>query len=173
MRLGIFGRRRREGQHEEATPDEPAGLEVAESTEESEEGTPEAGRPPAPPIDKSRIPRWRRASLREARKADPFAEPPRPEPLTFRTGTSAPLPGLELHRVRYRLVRLLADPDELRSVELSILDQDDEVQVIEASGLYRRVRCPDGREGWLHRMTLSEPLGPEVLQDYLDSTQRA
>jgi SH3-like domain-containing protein len=59
------------------------------------------------------------------------------------------------------------------------LDQGDQVDVVEHHGTYRRVMTPDGREGWLHRMTLgdivpdvapargSEQMGDDVLLSYL------
>ena len=62
----------------------------------------------------------------------------------------------ERRLIRYRVVRLLDAPDELRSVEIGQLDQGDEVQLLEKSGAYWLVRTPDGRQGWLHKMTLGD-----------------
>ena len=42
--------------------------------------------------------------------------------------------GYERRVIRYRVVRLLDAPDELRSVEIGQLDQGDEVQLLEKSG---------------------------------------
>ena len=61
--------------------------------------------------------------------------------------------------MRYRLECLLDQPDELRSQEIGLLDQGDEVELLERFGAYWRVLCPDGREGWLHRMTLGDRVG--------------
>ena len=36
------------------------------------------------------------------------------------------------------------------------LDEGDEVVLLEKRGTYWRVLCPDGREGWLHKMTLGD-----------------
>ena len=67
--------------------------------------------------------------------------------------------GYERRLIRYHVVRLLDAPDELRSVEIGQLDQGDEVQLLEKSGAYWLVRCPDGRQGWLHKMTLGDIVG--------------
>jgi SH3-like domain-containing protein len=37
--------------------------------------------------------------------------------------------------------------------------QGDEVQLVERSGTYWLVLCPDGQEGWIHRMTLGDVVG--------------
>lgn len=42
------------------------------------------------------------------------------------------------------------------------MDQGDEVQLLEKSGVYWLVLCPDGREGWVHQMTLGETVGGPV-----------
>ena len=107
------------------------------------------------PSDESGVPRWRRASLIAARHADP-SQAAAIEHLTFGDGAVAALEGIPFTRVRYRLVELLAEPDETRAAIVGRVDEGDEVQVIEMRGLYRRVRCPDGREGWVHRMTLED-----------------
>ena len=92
--------------------------------------------------------------------------------LTFADGAVGPVDGAERRRIRYRLVRLMDVPDEVRANEIGILDQGDEVQVIEAVGTYRLVLCPDGQQGWLHRMVLGdvveadEPI--ELVPDGLD-----
>ncbi|HEY5628446.1 MAG TPA: hypothetical protein VIR16_02960, partial [Candidatus Limnocylindrales bacterium] len=61
---------------------------------------------------------------------------------------------LERRRIRYRLVSLLDQPDDVRGVEIGSLDEGDEVVLLERLGTYWRVLCPDGREGWLHKMVL-------------------
>jgi len=130
-----------------------AELELAESElAESELAEPE-------PADESGIPRWRRASLIAARHADP-SQPSAIVHLTFGDGAAAAIEGILTTRIRYRLVELLAEPDETRAAIIGGLDEGDEVQIIETRGLYRCVRCPDGREGWVHRMTLEAPTPP-------------
>ena len=64
--------------------------------------------------------------------------------------------GYERRTIRYRVVRLLDAPDELRSADIGQLDQGDEVQLLEKSGAYWLVLCPDGRQGWVHKMTLGD-----------------
>ena len=101
------------------------------------------------------MPRWRRPSLQEARRADPnryLALAPR---MRFDDTDSGSI-GQERRVIRYSVVSLLDAPDELRSVEIGQLDQGDEVQLLEKSGAYWLVRCPDGRQGWLHKMTLGD-----------------
>ena len=58
--------------------------------------------------------------------------------------------------IRYRVVRLLDSPDELRGSEIGYLDQGDEVQLLEKYGAYWLVLSPDGQQGWLHKMTLGD-----------------
>lgn len=124
------------------------------------------------------LPRWRRPSLIAARKSDPVRDAHAHASVTFSSATAAaPVAGLaggqgtatpERYRVRYRLVQLLDRPDELLGRPLDSLDEGDEVEVVERYGLYRRVVTPDGRQGWLHRMTLGDvqPLadGPAALE---------
>ncbi len=110
---------------------------------------------PAPEID-GHMPRWRRPSLMEARKADPTRFIAADAKLTFDGQASAAVMGLERRRIRYRLVSLLDEPDEVRGVEIGSLDEGDEVVVVEKRGTYRRVLCPDGRDGWVHKMTLGD-----------------
>ena len=94
--------------------------------------------------------------------------------------------GGERQVVRYRLVRLLDRPDELLGQAVDSLDDGDEVEVLERHGTYRRVVTPDGRQGWLHRMTLgdivtddlasipgSSGLGDDFLSAYLAARTRA
>jgi hypothetical protein len=110
---------------------------------------------PAPEID-GHMPRWRRPSLMEARKADPTRFIAGDAKLTFDGRASAAVQGLERRRIRYRLVSLLDEPDEVRGVEIGSLDEGDEVVLVEKRGTYRRVLCPDGRDGWVHKMTLGD-----------------
>ncbi len=116
------------------------------------------------------LPRWRRPSLIAARKSDPVRDGHAHANLTFSSATAiaatesvagaAGMPAGERHRVRYRLVQLLDRPDELLGRPLDSLDEGDEVEVVERHGLYRRVVTPDGRQGWLHRMTLGDVQPP-------------
>jgi hypothetical protein len=102
------------------------------------------------------MPRWRRPSLIQARKTDPIRDTTPAPRLTFDRGLVGPLDGRERRVVRYRVVRLLDTPDELRGAELGYLDRGDEVQLLEKYGAYWLVLSPDGRQGWLHKMTLGD-----------------
>jgi len=104
------------------------------------------------------LPRWRRPSLLAARKYDPLRDPGTATHLTF-DGSATAGGAHERRIVRYRIVRLLDRPDELAGVELGTLDEGDEVEIVEQRGTYRRVLTPDGREGWVHKMTLGELVG--------------
>ncbi len=103
------------------------------------------------------IPRWRRQSLLEARKADPARTARTAINLTFTGQAGEVVSGLERRRIRYRLVSLLDQPDDVRGVEIGSLDAGDEVVLLERLGTYWRVLCPDGRQGWLHKMVLGTP----------------
>jgi hypothetical protein len=107
-------------------------------------------------VDESLLPRWRRPSLLQARKLDPVRDTTPALRLTFDQGLVGPLAGHERRVIRYRVVRLLDSPDELRGAEIGYLDQGDEVQLLEKQGAYCLVLCPDGRQGWLHKMVLGE-----------------
>ena len=112
---------------------------------------------PVPEMD-AHLPRWRRPSLIEARKADPMrgGGAAAAAHLAFEQPVIEAMGGLERRRIRYRMVSLLDAPDEVRGVEIGSLDEGDEVVLIEKRGTYWRVLCPDGREGWLHKMTLGD-----------------
>ena len=131
----------------------------------------------APADAEAGMPRWRRPSLLEARKADPSrvaaATLPR---MSFANGAVSAVDGRERRVIRYRVVRLLDAPDELRSADIGQLDQGDEVQLVDRSGSYWLVLCPDGRQGWVHKMTLGDVvsdaprdvgLPPEIDDDVL------
>jgi hypothetical protein len=129
------------------------------------------------------LPRWRRPSLLAARKSDPTRgmDAMAGTHLVF-AGGAAPA-GQERRLVRYRIVRLLDRPDELTANTVGSLDEGDQVAVVEKSGLYRRVETPDGRTGWLHKMTLGDVIAapdapepgidPDVLMAYLAARGRA
>ena len=110
----------------------------------------------APQDEEALLPRWRRPSLLQARKADPVRDSTPASRLTFGEGLVGPLAGRERRVIRYRVVRLLDSPDELRGAEIGYLDQGDEVQLLEKYGAYWLVLSPDGQQGWLHKMVLGE-----------------
>ena len=163
MAFGLFGRRRRDDDDE---GDRALALAAARGVNVSQRDL-SVGLAPvleapfgAGPDDfvgdlESQMPRWRRPSLLQARKTDPIHNLPAPR-LTFDQGLVGPLDGRERRVIRYRVVRLLDSPDELRGAELGYLDRGDEVQLLEKYGAYWLVLAPDGQQGWLHKMTLGE-----------------
>ena len=98
-------------------------------------------------------------SLRGPRKADPLRDQKVAPRLSFDRGFVGPLDGRERRLIRYNVVRLLDIPDELRGREVAFVDNGDEVQLLEKRGVYWLVLCPDGRQGWLHKMTLGDVIG--------------
>jgi hypothetical protein len=177
MAFGVFGRRRRDG--DPPAPDEVLAAEAALGIDLTMAGLTSdrpgpnhnsgAGRPPdvvdaiaaaaavAGPYDaESAMPRWRRPSLLVARKADPARDMTAPARLSFDRGLVGPLDGRERRLIRYNVVRLLDVPDELRGTEIGFLDQGDEVQLLERHGTYWLVLCPNGGQGWIHKMTLGD-----------------
>jgi hypothetical protein len=156
MAFGLFGKRRRDG--EPPAPDEQlaaaaaTGVVIALPAVEDEEAAAEA-----------LLPRWRRPSLLQARRADPIRDATPAPRLTFDKGLVGPLDGHERRTIRYRVVRILDAPDELRGSEIGYLDRGDEVQLIQKHGAYWLVLCPDGRQGWVHNMTLGDVI-EEVVQ---------
>ena len=185
MAFAIFGKKRRD--EEQPVPDEVLKAQAARGSGVA--ATSDLTRPFNAPLEgEAAMPRWRRPSLLEARKADPLRSVGTTQRLAF-TGGGGSNEGFEVKVVRYRVVRLLDAPDELRSADLGQLDQGDEVQLLERSGAYWLVLCPDGRRGWLHKMTLGdvvddaqatstggawgvEPTG-DILQTMLDARGRA
>jgi uncharacterized membrane protein YgcG len=162
--FAIFGKKRRD--EEPPAPDEVLQAHAARGHGDVP-GSEVVGvvRPPmvAGPIDaEAGMPRWRRPSLMEARKADPSRFVAATTRMSFENGSVSAVEGRERRVIRYRVVRLLDAPDELRSVDIGQLDQGDEVQLLERSGAYWLVLCPDGRQGWLHKMTLGEVVTDEA-----------
>jgi hypothetical protein len=153
MAFAIFGKKRRDEQP--PAPDEV--LQANASRGAGVAGVAAAGAIPAPFDAEASMPRWRRPSLLEARKADPARVAAATKPRLSFDDAGVP-PGVERRVIRYRVVRLLDAPDELRSADIGQLDQGDEVQLLERSGAYWLVLCPDGRQGWVHKMTLGEIL---------------
>lgn len=162
MAFSLFGKRRRDG--EQPAPDDVLAEAAASGfgvTAVATLGVGAFGGAPAPtPMDlELAMPRWRRPSLIEARKADPNRDATVTARLTFDHGLVGPMDGRERRLIRYSVVRLLDSPDELRGSEIGFLDSGDEVQLLEKRGVYWLVLCPDGRQGWIHKMTLGEASG--------------
>jgi SH3-like domain-containing protein len=107
------------------------------------------------------LPRWRRPSLLAARTYDPLRDTRTSTRLTFDADGPSGV-ARERRIVRYRVVRLLDRPDEILGVELGTLDEGDQVEILEPRGTYRRVLTPDGREGWVHKMTLGDRVGDDA-----------
>jgi hypothetical protein len=145
--FSFFGKRRRDD--DETEPD--GALAAAAAAGFEVQAVPGLGA-----VDESLIPRWRRPSLQQVRKADPLRADAEAPHMSFETAAVAPLGDYERRRISYRLVRLLDSPDELRSREIGIIDQGDEVQLLQRHGAYWLVLCPDGRQGWVHRMVLAD-----------------
>jgi len=176
LAFGVFGKRRRDG--DPPAPDDvlahAAGSALAVAAAAgyaSRAGDGGLGDPvavavnvPNPKDAELALPRWRRPSLLEARKADPIRDAVEVPRLTFDHGLVGPIDGRERRLIRYNLVRLLDMPDELRGTELAFLDQGDEVQLLEKRGAYWLVLCPDGLQGWIHKMTLGDTIGDPPVQ---------
>ena len=176
MAFGMFGRRRRDdelndedlaaaaatgvgvGPSQLVGSGMPVGMAsgVGAALGERPGGDESGALPIAAGVDESLLPRWRRPSLLQARKTDPIRDSTPALRLTFDQGLVGPLAGHERRIIRYRVVRLLDSPDELRGTEIGYLDQGDEVQLLEKQGAYCLVLCPDGQQGWLHKMVLGE-----------------
>jgi hypothetical protein len=189
MAFAIFGKKRRD--EEQPLPDEVLQAQAARGSTVAASGAMVGNRPFEAPLEgEAAMPRWRRPSLLEARKADPTRSVATSSRLAFAAGASTD-EVRERRVVRYRVVRLLDAPDELRSADIGQLDQGDEVQLLERSGAYWLVLCPDGRQGWLHKMTLGDVVvddaqsqstaeawgsaeqGSDILQMILDARSRA
>lgn len=113
--------------------------------------------PSSQPIDpEAGMPRWRRPSLLEARRADPTLQAPARH--TSRRFTDNDAAGLDVRVVRYAIVPVLDRPDEVLGLRLSDLEQGDEVGVVGAAGAYLEITCPNGDRGWVHRTTLGPKL---------------
>lgn len=136
---------------------------AASPADESEDASPgtlgvEAGR------DRN-LPRWLDPSIAAARfRTDPTASvravsaivaPPTRTPLVF----AAPIDDLvERAQVRYDGVPLLDRPDDVLGQTQRELDAEDEVEVLERSEIWARIRTPNGATGWLPSMTLFVPV---------------
>ncbi|HVQ22432.1 MAG TPA: SH3 domain-containing protein, partial [Candidatus Saccharimonadia bacterium] len=108
-----------------------------------------------------------------ARKADPGTSLAaiEAERLTFGGAAMAGETSNERRRIRYRMVRLADSPDEILGQEIGRLDEGDEVELLERSGLYWKVRTPRGEIGWVHKMTLGDVVSttPATMDDDDDS----
>ncbi len=161
----IFGKRRRDG--EPPAPDAVLASHAATAMEP----IPAVALVPVPRqlppgVDpgEADLPRWRRPSLLQARKTDPLRTASVAVTLSFEGADGGPaglVEGGERRQIRYRLVRLLDLPDESTGRELGVLDAGDEVEIVEAYGIYRLVVCPDGQRGWLHKMVLGDLVGSD------------
>lgn len=136
---------------------------AASPADESEDASPgtlgvEAGR------DRN-LPRWLDPSIAAARfRTDPTASvravsaivaAPNRTPLVF----AEPIDDLvERAQVRYDGVPLLDRPDDVLGQTQRELDADDEVEVLERSEIWARIRTPNGASGWLPSMTLVVPV---------------
>jgi len=143
----FFGRKRRE-------EDDPGNSLLATAAATGLEGQAATG---LEAVDESLMPRWRRPSLQQLRRTDPLRAATEAPHMSFEAAGVRPLENYERRNIGYRLVRLLDSPDELRATEIGVLDQGDEVQLLDRQGAYWLVLCPDGRQGWVHRMTLADP----------------
>jgi hypothetical protein len=165
--FAFFGRRRRDDKVD------PAEARQAAAAASGLEGAAAGG---LQSVDESMLPRWRRPSLQQARRTDPLRAVAGTEHMSFETAGVSPLANYERRRIGYRVVRLLDSPDELRATEIGVVDQGDEVQLLDRYGAYWLVLCPDGRQGWLHRMTLADAdadadadaAPPEPRYDYVE-----
>ena len=159
MAFGIFGKRRRDG-------DPPAPDSILAAAAASGVAVAELAMPVQTDIEaaEAMMPRWRRPSLLQARKADSIRDATPAARLTFDHGLVGPLDGQERRVVRYRAVRMLDAPDELRGTETGYLDRGDEVQLVEKYGAYWMVLTPDGRRGWVHNMTLGKAVEEHPVQ---------
>lgn len=153
MAFGLFGKRRRAG--EPPAPDEQlaAAAALGVGVRPLPPAVPDLGETEDP---EAQMPRWRRPSLLQARKADPIRDATPAPRLTFDQGLVGPLDRRERRLIRYRVVRMLDTPDELRGTETGYLDRGDEVELLEKYGAYWLILCPDGRQGWVHNMTLGD-----------------
>ncbi|HEY0444776.1 MAG TPA: SH3 domain-containing protein, partial [Candidatus Limnocylindrales bacterium] len=158
MAFLFFGKRRRDG--EPPAPDEVLSAAAARGTgQAATAGLVPDGVPPAFVDPEAMMPRWRRPSLLEARKMDPLRSATAASTQSFEHGAVGLVDGYERRLIRYHVVRLLDKPDELNATEIGVLSHGDEVQLLERASTYWRVLCPDGQQGWIHKMTLGEVVG--------------
>jgi hypothetical protein len=117
--------------------------------------------PASPAIEEDLAPFDEDAPLKNARKAPakraprtaPVAAPPAPA-TSVRMFTKPPKKGVERAKVGYRRVRISSIPDAIRSDELGRLDRGDEVEILDSSEGFLRIRTPDNITGWILRHTV-------------------
>lgn len=157
--VGLLGVARRPGVRRQSAADQIAAMMAPPAPEP--QPRPSIARdetvmaPPvaAPSDPEGNMPRWRRPSLLEARRTDPSrAEPVYRVPMRF-SDVSA---ELDLRVVRYAVVPVLDRPDEVLGLQICDLASGDEVQVLDTSGAYIEVLCPNGDQGWVHRTTVGQ-----------------
>lgn len=167
--IGV-GRRPRAGAPVEQAAAIQATLVAAAATQHTEEMTAiDAMAPPlAAPSNldpEANMPRWRRPSLLEARRADPARATAYRPPMRFADErTNSP----DVRVVRYAVVPVLDRPDEVMGIRLGDLAAGDEVISVGASGAFVEVDCPTGEHGWIHRTTLGPK--PSAFQNPLRSS---
>ena len=172
--IGV-GRRPRPGAPIEQIAAMSAALAAAAEVQRTENST--AIEAMAPPLTspsaldaEANMPRWRRPSLLEARRADPSRQAPVYRlPMRFPDDrTSHP----DLRVVRYAVVPILDRPDEVLGIKLTDLESGDEVLAVGASGAFVEVTCPNGEHGWVHRTTLGQR-SPSALPAFNRPSQEA
>ena len=114
----------------------------------------------APLVDaaEAHMPRWRRPSVKAGRfgGAPRSASAQRRPPLLF---VGPPSADVERFEVRYDVVVLLSEPDEVHGRPVEELDLGDEIEVLSLGSAWVQARTPTSHQGWLPRMTV-EPLVP-------------
>ncbi len=165
MAFAIFGKRRRGDDEPDDDLAERAATGVGVGV-----AIPAGAGSGAPTDLEAAMPRWRRPSLLQARKADPIRDAVEVPRLRFGDGLVGPIEGRERRLIRYDVVTLLDAPDELRGNRIGYLAQGDEVQLLEKRGVYWLVLCPDGSQGWVHRMTLGDVIGEAPRPDGATAT---
>jgi hypothetical protein len=153
--IGV-GRRPRRATPVEQMAAMQATLAAAAATQRMEQSTAiDAMAPPtsnAPTDPELNMPRWRRPSLLEARRADPTRQAPVSKIAMRFNDERGNHPDVRL--VRYAVVPLLDRPDEILGVRVGDLESGDEVLAVGAQGAFIEVTCPNGNHGWVHRTTL-------------------
>ena len=99
------------------------------------------------------------AVLSRPASSTPSATPRRPCGSPSTRASSARWPGASAASSATGSSVCSTRPTSSAASEIGYLDQGDEVQLLEAQGAYWLVLCPDGQQGWLHKMTLGEIVG--------------
>jgi hypothetical protein len=162
--FGFFGKRRRRDEQAAADAElaERVGTGVVAAAKRPADAPAAAAAPAAawvPADDEVGMPRWRRPSLILARKADPARDLKIAPRMSFEHGLVGAVEGREHRLIRYNVVRLLDGPDQQGGRDVGFVDKGDEVQLLEKRGAFWLILCPDGRQGWIHKMTLGAVVG--------------